>query len=110
MLYFLGKKRVNLSSDILDNKLVRRVKKYLSLGFSNKSGHNMYGRITVFRKGGGYTSKLRIVDYNRIICSSGIVVSREYDFRHSGTIGCICYYIGIMVYVLLPSGYVVGDS
>lgn len=105
MLYTLNKKQTKFSSIYLTNIFLNRVKKKLSFGLSKKAGHNVYGRITVFSKGGGINTKIRIIDYNRIICSSGVVVSMEYDLRHTGIIGCICYYVGIFVYVLLPKEF-----
>ena len=110
MLYFLGKKKIKIVSKYSLNIFLNRIKKKLSLGFFNKAGHNLYGRITVFSKGGGLCTKFRFLDYHRILCSEGVVLSREFDFRHTGFIGCICYFLGLISYVMLPKGFTVGST
>jgi large subunit ribosomal protein L2 len=110
MLYFLNKKKVKILSNYSVNIFLKRIKKNLSLGFFNKSGHNLYGRITVFHKGGGLCSKFRFLDYHRVLCSAGVVLSRELDFKHTGFIGCICYFLGLISYVILPKGFTVGSK
>jgi ribosomal protein L2 len=82
MLYFLDKSFINLKLQqysSISNKFLNRAKKYLIIGFSNKSGRNMYGNITVFTKGGRSKFKLRILDFKRILFSKGIILSKERD-------------------------------
>ena len=39
--------------------------KALTVGISEKSGHNNSGRITIWHKGGGHKRRYRLVDFNR---------------------------------------------
>jgi ribosomal protein L2 len=77
MLYVLKSDFKFKSEFLVKNSFFKRIKKYLLIGSSNKSGHNMYGRITVFTKGGRIFKKIRKIDFKRIIFSKGIIVSKE---------------------------------
>jgi ribosomal protein L2 len=79
MLYKLDTKHKIRTYSSLKSSFIKRVKKNLILGFSNKSGRNFYGRITIFTKGGGMKKKLRVLDFKRILYSQGIVISKERD-------------------------------
>jgi large subunit ribosomal protein L2 len=109
MLYFIGKQTINIKSVFSRNIIFNRIKKNLMVGFSNKAGRNKFGCITVFHKGGGLITKFRILDYHRILCSEGLVLSRELDFRHTAFLGCVCYFLGFISYVILPKGFQVGS-
>jgi len=110
MLYQLDTKHKISTYNSLNSSFIKRAKKNLILGFSNKSGHNFYGRITVFTKGGGMKKKLRILDYRRILYSKGVVISKERDWLHTGYVGCVCYYIGLFSYVILSKNFFIGSK
>jgi ribosomal protein L2 len=79
MFYVLKKKDYKFKNEVLENTFYKRLKKNLSIGFSNASGRNVYGRITVLRRGGRLKSKLRIIDWRRILNAEGKLISIEKD-------------------------------
>lgn len=110
MIYFFDTKYKIKTYTTLTSSFVTRVKKNLVIGFSNNSGRNFFGRITVFTKGGGLKKKYRVIDFKRILYSQGVVISKERDWVHTGYLGCICYYIGLVSYVILPKNFFVGST
>jgi ribosomal protein L2 len=79
MIYFFDTKYKIKTYTTLTSSFVTRVKKNLVIGFSNNSGRNFFGRITVFTKGGGLKKKYRVIDFKRILYSQGVVISKERD-------------------------------
>lgn len=62
-----------------------------------------FGRISVFSKGSlNYKNKLRILDDKRLLCLEGILVSLEKYKSRSGFIGCICYTLGYVSFMVVP--------
>ena len=86
---------------VSNHVLLKRVKKNLILGISKKSGHNFYGRITVFCKGGLLKLKQRVIDFRRICESDGLILSIEKDWKRTGFVGLVYYSIGLFSYILL---------
>lgn len=75
------------------------------------SGRNVYGRITVRRRGGGHKRKLRLIDFKRNKFGvPGVVASIEYDPNRTARIALIHYVDGEKAYVLAPQGLVVGQK
>jgi len=80
-------------------------------GLINKAGRSYSsGKITVRHKGGGHKKKYRLVNFNRMYKSEGIVCSIEYDPNRSGRIASV-YEINqnFFYYILAPLGLNIGD-
>jgi large subunit ribosomal protein L2 len=78
---------------------------------SKRSGRNVYGRITVRRRGGGHKRQYRVIDFKRD--KAGIparVKSIEYDPNRSARIALLVYVDGEKRYVIAPLGLQVGDT
>jgi large subunit ribosomal protein L2 len=74
-------------------------------------GRNVYGRITVRRRGGGHKRQYRIIDFKRNkIGVPGKVVGIEYDPNRSARIALISYADGEKRYILWPLGLKTGDT
>jgi large subunit ribosomal protein L2 len=97
-------------SDFVSVTAAKPVKK-LTRSLSKKAGRNVYGRITVRRRGGGHKRRYRVVDFRRD--KYGVparVESIEYDPNRSARIALLCYADGERRYILAPKGLNVGDS
>lgn len=71
---------------------------------SASKGHNNFGRITAWKKGGGAKQKYRIIDFKRSKVSMPAVVERlEYDPNRSAFIALIKYSDGEMSYIIAPN-------
>lgn len=85
--------------------------KSLTRALKKKGGRNVYGRITVRRRGGGHKRRLRIIDFKRekhdIL---GKVLSVEYDPNRSARIALLEYEDGEKRYIICPEGLSVGDT
>ena len=92
-----------------NNFFLKRALLKLTFGLSNKVGKNFFGRITVFHKSSTYTKKKRIIDYKRILCSEGCLFSLEKRVTHTGFLGIIFFFIGLLTYIIIPNNMVVGD-
>lgn len=67
-------------------------------------GHNNFGRITAWKKGGGVKQKYRLVDFKRSKVGISAVVERlEYDPNRSAFIALIKYTDGELAYILAPN-------
>ncbi len=78
---------------------------------SKKGGRNVYGRITLRRRGGGHRRKYRIIDFKRD--KFGIpskVVSIEYDPNRSARVALLQYRDGEKRYILAPEGLRMNDE
>lgn len=74
-------------------------------------GRNVYGRITLRRRGGGHKRNYRLIDFKRD--KSGIpsrVVSIEYDPNRSARIALLQYRDGEKRYIIAPEGLRVNDE
>lgn len=98
-----------LTSDGL-SKEVRPEKSLLRPKKSN-SGRNMYGRITVRRRGGGAKRKYRVVDFKRNKFDiPAKVAAIHYDPNRSANIALLHYVDGEKCYILSPLNLQVGDE
>jgi len=85
--------------------------KSLLVSRSNKSGRNMYGRITVRHRGGGSKQKIRIVDFKRQKYDiPAKVAAIEYDPIRSARLALLNYADGEKSYIIAPLGLKVGDQ
>ncbi len=83
--------------------MLSRIKKNLVIGFSKRAGRNFFGRKTVFTQSGGVFTKLRIIDFFRLLNRKGVVLSVEKDVKRTGYIGLIMFENGFFSYILLSS-------
>ena len=78
--------------------------KALTVGKSSKSGHNNYGRITSWNRGGGHKQSYRIIDFCRDKHDDVATVERvESDPNRTG-------FIGEQRYILAPQRLKAGDQ
>jgi large subunit ribosomal protein L2 len=85
--------------------------KALTVGKSSKSGHNNYGRITSWNRGGGHKQSYRIIDFCRDKHDLVATVERvEYDPNRTGFIALIKYSDGEQRYILAPQRLKAGDQ
>lgn len=94
---------------IKKNFFLKRILSKLTFGFSSKIGKNFYGRITVLHKSSSYQKKYRIIDYKRILCSEGYLLSLEKKKSHTSFLGIIFFFIGFFSYIIVPNNMSVGD-
>lgn len=92
-----------------NNFFFRRALLKLTFGLSSKIGKNFFGRITVFHKNSAYTKNKRIIDYKRILCSEGCLFSLEKTVSHTGFLGIIFFFIGLLTYIIIPNKMSLGD-
>ncbi len=85
--------------------------KKLTAGKSSKSGHNNYGRITSWNRGGGHKKSYRMIDFRRDKHELIATVERvEYDPNRTGFIALVKYSDGEHRYILAPQRLSVGDQ
>ena len=85
--------------------------KSLLVPLKKTAGRNIYGRITVRRRGGGHKRQYRIVDFRRN--KDGVpakVEGIEYDPNRSAHIALLHYMDGEKRYILAPLGVKVGQT
>ncbi len=84
--------------------------KRLTRALRKKAGRNVYGRITVRRRGGGHKRRYRVVDFRRDkYAVPARVASIEYDPNRSARIALLHYEDGEKRYILAPKGVKVGE-
>ena len=91
------------------NFFLKRALLNLTYGLSSKVGKNFFGRITVFHKNSTYTKKKRIIDYKRILCSEGCLFSFEKTSSHTGFLGVIFFFVGLLTYIIIPQNMKIGE-
>lgn len=97
-------------SDFADVSTDKPLKK-LTKALRKHAGRNVYGRITVRRRGGGHKRRIRIIDFRRE--KYGIpatVASIEYDPNRSARIALLVYADGEKRYILAPKGMKTGEG
>jgi len=103
--------RRNMSSSDFASVTAAQPHKKLTKSMSKTAGRNVYGRITVRRRGGGHKRRYRVIDFRRD--KFGIparVETVEYDPNRSALIALLCYADGERRYILAPKGLEVGDT
>jgi len=85
--------------------------KALTIPKKNKSGRNMYGRITVRHRGGGHKRLIRLVDFRRDKLEiPATVAAIEYDPNRTARLALLNYADGEKRYIVAPVGLKVGDK
>jgi len=103
--------RRNMSSNDFANVTASEPHKKLTKSMSKTAGRNVYGRITVRRRGGGHKRRYRIIDFRRDkYAIPARVETIEYDPNRSALIALLCYADGERRYILAPKGLGVGDT
>ncbi|MEZ4431225.1 MAG: 50S ribosomal protein L2 [bacterium] len=103
--------RRGMSSSDFDGITTNAPVKQLTRAMRKVSGRNVYGRITVRRRGGGHKRRYRVIDFRRD--KFGVparVHTVEYDPNRSARIALLVYADGERRYILAPKGLNVGDS
>lgn len=103
--------RRNMSSSDFAEVTAAKPLKKLTRALRKKAGRNVYGRITVRRRGGGHKRRYRIVDFKRD--KFGVparVASIEYDPNRSARIALLNYVDGEKRYILSPKGLSLGEE
>lgn len=103
--------RRGMSSSDFDGITAKAPVKKLTRAMRKVSGRNVYGRITVRRRGGGHKRRYRVIDFRRD--KFGVparVHTVEYDPNRSARIALLVYADGERRYILAPKGLNVGDS
>ena len=102
--------RRNMSASDFAEVTASRPHKRLTSSLSRKAGRNVYGRITMRRRGGGHKRRYRIIDFRRDKYGIDAVVSSiEYDPNRSARIALVTYKDGVKRYILAPQGLKVGQ-
>ena len=103
--------RRGMSCSDFDSVTTDKPQKRLTKSLSKKAGRNVYGRITVRRRGGGHKRRYRVIDFRRD--KYGVparVETIEYDPNRSARIALLCYADGERRYILAPKGLKVGEE
>lgn len=103
--------RRNMSSSDFASVTASTPLKSLTTALRKKAGRNVYGRITMRRRGGGHKRRYRIIDFRRD--KYGVparVTSIEYDPNRSARIALLTYADGERRYILSPHGVEVGQE
>ncbi len=103
--------RRNMSSSDFAGVTASSPVKGLTLALRKKSGRNVYGRITVRRRGGGHKRRYRVIDFRRDKYGVPARIEHiEYDPNRSARIALLVYADGERRYILAPKGVSVGDE
>lgn len=94
---------------LLSKNLKPTIIKKLAFGLINKAGRNHSGQITSYHRGGGNKKKYKIIDFKRLLELIGIVKRIEYSSTRSSFVALICYWTGILSYIIAPHKLKVGD-
>lgn len=82
---------------------MKRINKLTSF-YSQRSGHNNQGRITVWHRGGGNKKLYRIIDFRRVLFNiPALVITIHSDPNRTSNIALICYKTGLLSYILSPT-------
>lgn len=87
-----------------------RPEKALTKSLKKSAGRNVYGRITVRRRGGGHKRRYRLIDFKRSKDGvPGKIAAIEYDPNRSARIALVHYADGDKRYIIAPVGLSIGD-
>lgn len=78
--------------------------KKLSFGIGRTGGRNFFGCITVYHRGGGLRRRYKLIDYKRRLNAFGIIIKFDVDNYRAAFLSVICYFNGILSYVISSSG------
>jgi len=103
--------RRNMSSSDFAGVTAKAPVKGLTRALRKKAGRNVYGRITVRRRGGGHKRRYRVMDFRRDKYGVPARIEHiEYDPNRSARIALLVYADGERRYILAPKGVSVGDE
>ncbi|HPZ12170.1 MAG TPA: 50S ribosomal protein L2 [Bacillota bacterium] len=89
----------------------KKPEKSLLVALNKNAGRNVYGRITVRRRGGGHKRKYRVIDFKRYKDHiPARVAGIEYDPNRTANIALLHYADGEKRYILAPLGLQVGHT
>ena len=103
--------RRDMSGSDFSEVSTAKPQKRLTRALRRSGGRNVYGRITVRRRGGGHKRRYRIIDFRRD--KYGIparVEGIEYDPNRTARVALLTYADGERRYILCPRGVKVGDT
>ena len=79
-------------------------------GKKKSNGTNNSGKIVCRRKGGGHKRRLRIINFNRVKPSVGVITTIEYDSGRSSNIASVYDFLNKeYYYILAPLNIKIGD-
>jgi large subunit ribosomal protein L2 len=74
------------------------------------SGRTNTGQLNMFHRGGGLKRRYRFIDFKRVLWNlASLVLYHEYDPNRTSLITLICFYNGILSYILTTEGTSIGD-
>jgi large subunit ribosomal protein L2 len=89
----------------------KKPEKSLLVALNKNAGRNVYGRITVRRRGGGHKRKYRVIDFKRYKDHiPARVAGIEYDPNRTANIALLHYADGEKRYILAPLGLQMGHT
>lgn len=92
------------------NEFSHKVIRPLSLASRHSGGRSRTGRITSFHRGGGNRSRFRLVDFHRSLLDvPGVVIRIQKDPGRTAPLALVCYFNGVLSYVVSPRGVKVGS-
>lgn len=100
-----------VTSEKEKKKTKAKAPKKLRVSKNRISGRNVYGRITVRRRGGGHKRHYRVIDFKRDNFGiAGEVVSIDYDPNRNARLALVKFVNGDKRYILCPAGVDVGTK
>lgn len=100
------KSRININLNIQSYAPIKNLIRFII----SQSGHNNTGRIVSFSKSWRVRRNYRFLDFKRMIWDLPAKILRiEYDPNRSSLIALICYYNGILSYILATEKMTVGQ-
>lgn len=99
---------MSLNKKLINNKIKPIYK--LLYSYKQTAGKNNLGQIVVRFRGGGHKKYYRIIDYQRKLDFVPAIIRRkEYDPIKRGYLFLVCYFNGVLSYILAVVGLNVGD-
>jgi large subunit ribosomal protein L2 len=107
--FSLLKNSVALNFKFKEKMKVNKMKRF-KICLRSSSGRNSKGRLTAFRKGGGFKKHFTLIDFNRrLIGIPALVYNFLYDSFRSSFISLVLYKNGFLSYILSPRALKIGD-
>ena len=82
----------------------------LHIGKKSLAGRNVFGRITMRRRGGAQKQFYRVIDVlSTLVDLPCIVRTLEYDPNRNTFVALVCYITGILSYIIAYNNIFIGD-
>jgi large subunit ribosomal protein L2 len=95
-------------SGILIN-IFKKLKRKLCKKKLVSTGHNNYGRYTIWHRGGGHKNHYRLLDFKySLVNLAYIILDIEKDPNRTGLIALVLYSNNTLSYILAPQGITIG--